>query len=143
MATLSLDLRQRILKAYDRGDVTRDEVARRFEVSLGMVKKLLRQRSQIGTIEPLHHRSGRKPVILDTHRRQIRELLRNHPDLTLEEIRSRTGLTCTIQAIHYVLADMGLTYKKRRSVPRNNPVLTSPAPAAPGAKSKKASNPPA
>lgn len=143
MATLSLDLRQRILKAYDRGDVTRDEVARRFEVSLGMVKKLLRQRSQIGTIEPLHHRSGRKPVILDTHRRQIRELLTNHPDLTLEEIRSRTGLTCTIQAIHYVLGDMGLTYKKRRSVPRNNPVPTSPAPAGPGAKSKKASNPPA
>ncbi len=66
MATLSLDLRQRIIKAYDRGDVTRDEVARRFEVSLGMVKKLLRQRSQIGTIEPLHHRSGRKPVIVDT-----------------------------------------------------------------------------
>ena len=143
MATLSLDLRQRILKAYDRGDVTRDEVARRFEVSLGMVKKLLRQRSQIGTIEPLHHRSGRKPVILDTHRRQIRELLKHHPDLTLEEIRSRTGLTCTIQAIHYVLEDMGLTYKKRRSAQRNNPVPTSPAPAGLGAKSRKASNPPA
>ncbi|MFT3990882.1 MAG: helix-turn-helix domain-containing protein [Luteolibacter sp.] len=63
MATLSMDLRQRILNAYDRGDVTRDEVARRFEVSLGMVKKLLRQCSQLGSIEPLHHRSGRKPAM--------------------------------------------------------------------------------
>jgi transposase len=143
MATLSMDLRQRILSAYDRGDVTRDEVARRFEVSLGMVKKLLRQRSQLGTIEPLHHRSGRKPIILDTHRRQMRELLKQHPDLTLEEIRIRTGLTCTIQAIHYVLEDMGLTYKKRHSGLQSNPVLTSPAHAEPGAKSKKDSNPPA
>jgi len=142
MATLSMDLRKRILNAYDRGDVTRDEVARRFEVSLGMVKKLLRQRSQLGTIEPLHHRSGRKPTILDTHRRQMRELIKQHPDLTLEEIRIRTGLTCTIQAIHYVLEDMGLTYKKRHSGLQNNPVPTSPVRAEPGAKSRKGSNPP-
>lgn len=141
MATLSMDLRQRILNAYDRGGVTRDEVARRFEVSLGMVKKLLRQRSQLGTIEPLHHRSGRKPVILDSHRRQMRELLKQQPDLTLEEIRSHLGLNCTVQAIHYVLADMGLTYKKRRSGRRSNPVLMSPAPGASGEKSKGASIP--
>jgi hypothetical protein len=38
MATISMDLRQRILKAYDRGDTTREEVSRRFEVSLGFVK---------------------------------------------------------------------------------------------------------
>lgn len=143
MATLSVDLRQRILNAYDRGDATREQVARRFEVSLGMVKKLLRQRKLLGTIEPLYHRSGRKPIILDTHRRQMRQLLKEQPDLTLEEIRIRTGLTCTVQAIHYVLEDMGLTYKKRHSAPQNNPVRTLPVPAGPGAKSRKASNPPA
>lgn len=143
MATISLDLRERIIKACDRGDETRPQIARRFEVSLGMVKKLLDQRRRLGTIAALHHRSGRKPVILDSHRRQMRELLKETPDLTLEEIKARIGLTCTIQAIHYVLAGMGMTYKKRRSVPRNNPVPTLPAPAATGAKSKKASNPPA
>lgn len=143
MATISLDLRERIIKACDRGDETRPQIARRFEVSLGMVKKLLDQRRRLGTIAALHHRSGRKPVILDSHRRQIRELLKETPDLTLEEIKARTDLTCTIQAIHYVLASMGMTYKKRRSVPRNNPVPTWPAPAATGVKSKKASNPPA
>jgi hypothetical protein len=31
------------------------------------------------------------------------------------------------------LADMGLTYKKRRSAPRNNPGRMSPAPAGSGA----------
>lgn len=143
MATISMDLRQRILKAYDRGDVTREQVAGRFEVSLGMVKKLLHQRRHTGDIAPRHHRSGRKPVILDSHRRELRALVARQPDLTLEEIRVRLGLECTIQAIHYVLADMGLTYKKRHSVPRNNPAPTSPAPAGPGADSKRASIPPA
>lgn len=124
MATISVDLRKRILKAYDRGDATRDQVARRFDVSLGMVKKLIQQRRHTGSIEPGHHRSGRKPVILGSHRRELRSLLAKQPDLTLEEIRVRLGLGCTIQAIHYVLADMGLTYKKRRSGPQSNPGRT-------------------
>jgi transposase len=124
MATISMDLRQRILKAYDRGDVTREQVALRFEVSLGMVKKLLQQRRHSGDIAPRHHRSGRKPIILDSHRRALRLLLAKQPDLTLEEILAHLGLECTIQAIHYVLADMGLTYKKRRSALLNNPDRT-------------------
>ena len=132
-----MDLRKRILKAYDRGDVSREQVARRFEVSLGMVKKLIQQRRHTGSIAPLHHRSGRKPVILDSHRRDMRVLLAKQPDLTLEEIRVRVGLQCTVQAIHYVLVDMGLTYKKRRSVPQSNPAPMLPATGGSGAGSKR------
>jgi transposase len=135
-----MDLRQRILKVYDRGDTTREQVAKRFEVSLAMVKKLLHQRRHTGDIAPRHHRSGRKPLILDSHRRDMRLLLKKQPDLTLEEIRVRLSLECTIQAIHYVLADMGLTYKKRLSARQSNPGPTLPARAASGARSKGASN---
>ena len=142
MATISMDLRQRILKAYDRGDTTREQVARRFEVSVGMVKKLIQQRRHAGDIAPRHHRRGRKPLIIDSPRRDLRLLLVKQPDLTLEEIRTRLGLGCTIQAIHYVLVNMGLTYKKRRSAPQNNPDRTSPAPAGSGARFKKDSFPP-
>jgi transposase-like protein len=35
--TISLDLRERILAAYDQKEGTREEVARRFRVSLGLV----------------------------------------------------------------------------------------------------------
>lgn len=138
-----MDLRQRILKAYDRGDTTREQVASRFEVSLGMVKKLIQQRRHTGDIAPRHHRSGRKPIILSSHRRELRALLVKQPDLTLEEIRVRLGLECTIQAIHYVLADMGLTYKKRLFGLRSNQDLTSRAPVESGARSKKVLNLPA
>lgn len=114
-ATLSLDLRRRILKTYDRGDGTRAQIARRFEVSEGMVKKLLQQRRHRGDISPQHARSGRKPKILASHKRAFETLLAEKPDLTLAELKQRAGLDCTEQAIHYALVDLNLTYKKRLS----------------------------
>ena len=116
MKTLSLDLRESIVAAYDAGDATREMVAGRFRVSVGMVKKLLQQRRRLGQIGALHHRAGRKPRILPAHREQLRRHLAAKPDLTLVELRAATGLDCSLPAIHYVLADMGLTFKKRRSV---------------------------
>ena len=125
MKTLSLDLRERIVAAYDAGDATRESVAGRFRVSLGMVKKLLQQRRRLGEIGPQHHRAGRKPRILPAHRAQLRRHLTAKPDLTLAELRAATGLDCTLPAIHYVLADLGLTFKKRRSGRPNRTGRTS------------------
>ncbi len=117
MRTLSLDLRQRILEAYDHEEGTRAEVAQRFRVSLGMVKKLLQQRRRTGDIAPRHHFAGRKPMILASHRGQLRSLLARKNDLTLKELRQAVGLPCSLQAIHVALGKMGLTYKKRHSMP--------------------------
>src|SRR4051794_32836532 len=108
MATISLDLRERIIASYDQGEGTRADIAKRYRVSLGMVAKLLHQRRQTGDIAPRHHFSGRKPKLLGTHRRQLRALLRQQPDLTLQELHAALGVDCTIQAIHYVLAAMEL-----------------------------------
>ena len=117
MKTLSVDLRERILASYDALEGTRDEIANRYRVSLGMVKKLLQQRRQTGDIGPRHHYSGRKPKILDRHRQRMRRLLFRRPDLTLAELREATALVCSLPAIHYTLAAMNLTYKKRHSAP--------------------------
>jgi transposase len=116
MKTLSLDLRERILAAYDAEQGTREEIGRRFRVSTGMVKKLLAQRRRIGEIRAQHYRTGRKPLFLEEHRKRLRELISKRPDTTLVEMRSALGLSCTLPAIHYVLAKMGLTYKKRLSM---------------------------
>ena len=124
MRTISLDLRERVLAAYDAEEGTREEVARRFRVSLGLVKKLLQQRRRIGDIRPQHHRSGSKPRIVAIHEHQLRTLLAKKPDLTLRELRAATGLACTLPAIHHVLVRLGLTYKKRRSGPASKTVRT-------------------
>lgn len=125
MATLSIDLRARILGAYDRGEGTREQIAQRFCVSLGMVKKLLQQRRKIGDIRPQHHCAGRKPTILVSHRQAIEILLQEKPDLTLKELRDELNLPCSLPAIHYVLKEMGLTYKKRRCGPASRIAKTS------------------
>src|SRR6187397_1332724 len=125
MRTLSLDLRQRILQAYDNNEGTRDQIALRFRVSLGMVKKLLQQRRKTGDIAPRHRFAGRKPLIASSDRAQMRALLTKKNDLTLKELRQQLGLRCSVQAIHVVLIKMGLTYKKRLSAPANKTVRTS------------------
>jgi len=114
MATLSQDLRERIVAAYDRGDSTRQQVADRYNVSLGMVKKLLQQRRRTGDIAPRHRYSGAKPKITFRHQQRLRLLVRDHPDMTLEELREAIDISCTPQAIHYALERMGLSLKKRR-----------------------------
>jgi transposase len=138
-ATLSLDLRTRILTTYDAGQSPREEVARRYRVSLGMVKKLLQQRRTTGDIGARLHRCGRKPRIGTAEQRKMRTLLGQKPDRTLAELRTAAGLDCTLPAIHYVLVKMGLSYKKRHSAPVNKTVPTSPGRAASGGGGKAAS----
>ena len=129
MRTLSLDLRERILAAYDNQEGTREEMAVRFRVSLGMVKKLLQQRRRTGNIAARHGFAGRKPTILPVHRHQFRSLLTQKNDLTLKELRDAAGLRCSLQAVHVVLAKMGLTYKTRHSAPasKSDPIWREPA----------------
>jgi transposase len=141
MRTLSLDLRERILASYDREEGTRQEIADRYRVSLAMVKKLLQQRRRIGDIGPLHHRSGRKPMILKEHRRQMRSLLGKKPDLTLKELRTSLAVECSLPAIHYVLEELGLTYKKRHCGPASKAARTSRGRGGRGVANKAASTP--
>ena len=139
MRTLSLDLRERILLACDNKEGTREEIAARFRVSLGMVKKLLQQRRRTGNIAPRHYLAGRKPTILAVHRSHFRTLLQKKNDLTLNELRTAAGLDCSLQAIHVVLGKMGLTYKKRHSAPANKSDRTWSALAKSGGVGRRAS----
>jgi transposase len=95
MKAVSVDLRKRILDAYAEQEGTRQEVARRFRVFQGMVKKLLQQRRRTGDIRARHNQAGRKPMILHSHRQQLRTLSGKKPDLTLNELQQALGLPCT------------------------------------------------
>lgn len=142
MRTISLDLRERILASYDQKEGTREEIAHRFKVSLGMVKKLLQRRRQGGDIGPRYHRCGLKPGKVAAQGPIFRQLLSRKPDMTLEELRKATALDCTLPAIHYVLEKMGLTYKKRHSGPASKIGPTLSGRAGTGAGSKRRSTRP-
>jgi transposase len=132
MKTTSLDLRRRIVETYDEGEWTQEEVAKRFRVSLGMVKKLLLQRRRTGEIAARHRFSGRKARLMPERGKQLKALVTQEPDLTLAEVKERLGLACTLPAIHQILVKLGLTYKKRRSMQPSRTVPMSPGHAAGG-----------
>lgn len=121
----SLDLRERIVAAHEAEEGTREEVAQRFKVSLGLVKKLLAQKRRTGDLRPRHRYCGRKAKLEPAHGERMKRLVEKEPDLTLEEIKQRLELDCTIGAIHWVLARLGLTRKKRRSMRPNKTGRTS------------------
>ena len=113
MKTYSLDLRQRIVDCYDQGKHTQIQVAKRFSVSLGFVKKLLQQRSKTGDISSRYHRVGRKSIISENDQQSISHLVEQRPDITLEEIKENLALQCHITTIHYFLKKMNYSYKKK------------------------------
>ena len=139
---ISLDLRERIVAAYVGKEGTREEVARRFKVSVGMVKKLLAQKSRTGDLRPRYRYCGRKARLEPEHGKSMRQLVEREPDVTLEEIKQRLGLGCTIGAIHWVLRRLGLTYKKRRSMRPSKTGPTSPRPGVAGSATKARSTRP-
>ena len=119
MKEISMDLRQRIVDAYDQGDTTRQKVAERFGVSLAFVKKLLSRRKRFGTIAFFQDRVGRKRAIPPEGQIALREHLEKHPGATLAELRDALALACSLVTVFNTLRRMKLTYKKKRSGPPN------------------------
>ena len=109
--TLSLDLRERIVTGYNARQGTREEVARRFGVSVGMMKKL-QQRRRTNELGHRHRYSGRKARILPEYWDGLGALVAAQPDLTLAQIKEKLAMPRTVQAAHHALVALGLTYKK-------------------------------
>lgn len=113
MKAFSVDLRQRILDAYDAGEGTRQQIADRFAVSLAMVKKLLVQRKATGSIEEIP-KPGRTPIFHGQLREELDAFMRDHPDATLQEIRDHFSdrVRCSHTAVANGLRYLGYRRKK-------------------------------
>lgn len=119
MKPVSIDLRERIVAAYDAGEGNRQQVAGRFKVSLGLVKKLLAQRKAIGTLELQYQNVGRKPAFDGENLRRLDKFLQRYSDATLKEIKENFSgsISCSIQAVANAIKRLGWRYKKNRYVP--------------------------
>ncbi len=115
MEAFSMDLRERVIAAYDRGDGSSRQLAEVFGVSSAWIRKLLRLRRERNSIAAVEQRRGRPPKLTDKHLDRIRELIAKHPDLTLEEIRRRLRLPVGVSVLCTTLRREGITRKKSRS----------------------------
>jgi transposase len=116
MTPYSHDLRERILETVQRGEGSLRQIARRFLVSLSFVIRLLQLYRRTGSIQPRPHRGGNPAKLGPEDWERLRELVRQQPDATLEELRQRLGVACSTMAISRALRKLGLPRKKK--VPR-------------------------
>jgi transposase len=125
MKAYSLDLRQRVINACDRGEPTK-AVARTFGVSPAWIRRLKQHRRERGDILPRKGGGSRGRKI---DREQLARLVAQQPDATLVELRDRLGVAVTPWAICKALRELKLSYKKSRSTPPSRIGRTSPTPA--------------
>ena len=95
MRPLSLDLRERIVAAYEAGEGSHVTIGERFSVSARVVGKLVAQYRELGTLEPQTHLRGRKPAISEDKRKELKKHVKENPDATGEERRVALGLKCS------------------------------------------------
>lgn len=139
MKTYSLDLRQRVVDAWDNKNGTQPELAQRFKVSLAWIKKVLRMRRTRGSIEPLK-RGGRRPAkFVGEDLERLRKLVEAKPDATLEELREQSGVNASIMAVFRALQRLGFGVKKSRYGQRNKIGQRSKSAARLGVKKSKRS----
>ena len=83
MKAYSLDLRQKILRAYDQRLGSQRALAALFGVSQSFVEKLLRRRRTTGDIAPRPHTGGRRALCDEAALAVVRRLVHAQPDATL------------------------------------------------------------
>lgn len=114
MGPLSMDLRTRIVTAYENAEGSQEQLARRFSVSRAVVGKLVRQKRSLGTLQPQTHRRGRKPAITGEAERRLRQHLVDRPDATLVERREELGLECAVKTVWLTIRRWKSRFKKSR-----------------------------
>ena len=123
MRAYSIDLREKVVEAYDREVGTQRQIAEIFGVSRSFVEKLLHRRRTTGDIAPLPHGGGGKPVLDGEALLLVSQLIEEEPDATLEELceavhRDR-GIRVSLSNMCTRLKHMGLARKKRHVTPQS------------------------
>jgi transposase len=122
MKPYSIDLREKVVKAYERGDISIRKLAGRFEVSKAFVQRLLKQKKILGHVQP-QKQGGSMKSELEEYSIQLAQMVENYPDSTLSEYCEYWGETYgswySASTMCRALQKEQLTRKKRRYAAAN------------------------
>lgn len=121
MKSYSIDLRAKVLAAYDRGQKTRD-ICEMFDVSPAWARRVKQRQRDHGETAP-RPRIGKHTPKID--REHLAELVNQQPDATIAELRTKLGVDCSMSSVWRALQALGLSFKKRPSTPRSRTAPTS------------------
>lgn len=122
-APYSLDLREKVIRAYEQGRGSQRALARVFGVSRQFVEQLWGRYRSTGEFAPKPHGGGQRSRIDAPTEALLRQWVGEQPDATLEELCARlhaaTGIGVSPSRLCRVLKRLGLPRKKSLSMPRN------------------------
>jgi transposase len=113
MAPYSLDLRKRVLRAWDAG-LDAETVAAKYEVSRAWVHRLVQRRRETGSIAPRKQTKFRSRVLAGQDDR-LAALIAARPDTTLIELKDALPTSAALSTIWRAIDRLQLTVKKNRT----------------------------
>ena len=117
MKAYSTDLRKRIVEAVDNNEGNHQEIAERFKVGVWFLQKILRQKRETGSIEPLPHGGGAQPKLDVETEVFIGNRVLEYPDATLAElcayIKKKRKIEISEATMCRVLKKLNLPRKKK------------------------------
>lgn len=119
---LSVDLRERVVAAYKRGEGTQVQIAALFGIGEASVRRWVRRDRETGSVAPkTGFKRGPSPKIEMANMAVLEELLDANKDATNEELADlmaeRTGISVSPSTISRSIALLGWTRKKSASLP--------------------------
>ena len=119
MAPYSIDLRKRVIRAWDAsGDA--DAVAATFGVSRAWVHRLVQRRRETGSIAPRKQTKFRSRALAGQEER-LTALILTRPDATLAELREALPTTAALSTLWLEIDRLGFTVKKNGTRRRTAP----------------------
>ena len=120
----SMDYRIAVARAYDECESSL-EVAEQFGCSESWVRRLIQQRRERGTLEPLSSaRHDDQRIYDDADEQKIRELIKIKPDATLAEVAEAMNKPAHPATVSRTLARLKLGRKKSPRTPRSKTAPT-------------------
>jgi transposase len=113
MAPYSMDLRKRVVRAWDSG-MDAESVAAKYEVSRAWVHRLLQRRRETGSIAPRKQTTFRRRVLAGQDAR-LAALIAARPDATLAELREALPTSAALSTLWAAIDRLQLTVKKNRT----------------------------
>jgi transposase len=116
MRPYSTDLRKRIVDAYHKGEGSLQDLATRFKVAPKTVQNYLKRKRETGSVEPRPHGGGPAPKLDDAGVRELRTVVEEKNDRTLDEIAKELDRRCKVRVgrstVWRIVERLGITRKK-------------------------------
>jgi len=116
-APLSVDLRQRVIAAYQAKEGSQQQLAERFKVSLSFVRDLTRRYRQSATLEPKPHGGGAVAKLGAAQLPVVKALVEAQPDALLKELCERctekTAVYVSVSTMQRAVQSLKLSVKKK------------------------------